>query len=90
MVVPVGPPKDVTRLLETVCGDEAPNDRLFERSYADLRRMAGFLMARQPPGQTLQATALVNEAYLKLVNAERVQWQGRAHFLRVSADCFAA
>ena len=42
--------------------------------YKELRRLAGFLMAREPPGHTLQATALVNEAYLKLVGGEQVDW----------------
>ncbi len=62
-------------------GDERAEGRLFEMTYRELGRLAGFLMAREPPGQTLQATALVNEAYLKLVGGEPVNWTNRRHFI---------
>ncbi len=79
-------PKDVTLLLEAIRGgDERAEGRLFEMTYRELRRLAGFLMDREPPGQTLQATALVNEAYLKLVGGEPVNWTNRRHFINTAA-----
>jgi len=75
-------PKDVTLLLESIQGgDQRAEGRLFELMYQELRRLAGFLMAREPPGHTLQATALVNQAYLKLVGGEQVDWSNRRHFI---------
>ena len=53
--------------------------------YEDLKRMAAALMAREAPGATLQPTALVHEAYVRLVDQTRVQWRGRTHFLAVGA-----
>ncbi len=53
--------------------------------YDQLRRLAGHFMRHENPGHTLSATALVHEAYLKLVDSSRVSWQGRGHFLAVSA-----
>jgi RNA polymerase sigma-70 factor, ECF subfamily len=66
-------------------GDEAAIDRLMPVVYQELRRIAGNLMRRQRHNQTLQATALVNEAYLKLIDSSRVNWQNRAHFFAMSA-----
>lgn len=75
-------PKDVTLLLESIRdGDQRAERRLFELMYQELRRLAGFLMAREPPGHTLQATALVNQVYLKLVGGEQVDWSNRRHFI---------
>src|ERR1700690_1021292 len=54
--------------------------------YAELRRIAAFQLARLPPGQTLQPTALVNEAYLKLAGADDVAWQGPGHFFSAAAQ----
>ncbi len=54
--------------------------------YDELRRLAAAYMRRERPGQTIQATALVHEAYLRLVGQERVIWQNRAHFLGVAAN----
>jgi RNA polymerase sigma factor (TIGR02999 family) len=54
--------------------------------YDELRRLARLHMNRERPGHSLQATALVNEAYLRLVNYERMKWQDRAHFFAVSAQ----
>lgn len=53
--------------------------------YADLRRLAALRLARLPPGQTLQATALVHDAYLRLVGGRDPGWQGRAHFFGAAA-----
>ena len=63
---------------------EAAN-RLFEAVHGELRRMAGRLMRDERRGHTLQPTALVHEAYLRLADAESVDWQGRAHFFGVAA-----
>ncbi|MGI8897582.1 MAG: sigma-70 family RNA polymerase sigma factor [Pyrinomonadaceae bacterium] len=66
-------------------GDESALDRLMPLVYDELRRLAHRYMSRERPGHTLQTTALVNEAYLRLVNSREVQWQNRAHFFAVSA-----
>jgi RNA polymerase sigma factor (TIGR02999 family) len=60
-------------------------DRLIPLVHAELRRLARRQMARERRGHTLQATALVNEAYLRLVDVRQVRWQNRAHFFAVSA-----
>ena len=67
-------------------GDDAALEQLMPVVYAELRRRAQHYMAGERAGHTLQATALVNEVYLKLVDSRRVQWQNRAHFLAVSAQ----
>ena len=67
-------------------GEQAALDQLVPRVHAELRRVAHRYMARERPGQTLQTTALVNEAYLRLINAGRVGWQNRVHFFAVSAQ----
>jgi RNA polymerase sigma factor (TIGR02999 family) len=54
--------------------------------YEELRRMAHHYMSRERPGHTMQTTALVNEAYLRLVNREAVHWQNRAHFFAIAAQ----
>ena len=54
--------------------------------YAELRRLAASYLSRERQGHTLQASALVNEAYLKLVDINRVEWKNRAHFFGVSAQ----
>ena len=59
--------------------------RLVEALYPELRRLAGSLMRRERSGHTLQPTALVGEAFLKLVDQTRIQWQDRAHFLGIAA-----
>ena len=66
-------------------GDESALDRLTPIVYAELRRLARRYMNRERPGHSLQATALVNEAYLRLVDYTRMRWQNRAHFFAVSA-----
>ena len=59
-------------------------DRLMPLVYDDLRRQARNLLGRERPGHTLQPTALVHEAYLRLVDQERTDWKGRAHFLAIA------
>jgi RNA polymerase sigma factor (TIGR02999 family) len=66
-------------------GDEGAFDALVPLVYDELRRLARIFMSRERHGLTLQPTALVNEAYLRLVNIRRVRWQDRAHFLALSA-----
>ena len=66
-------------------GDPAAFDRLVHLAYDDLRRVARGQLRRLRPGDTLDTTALVHEAYLRLVDQSRVQWRDRGHFLAVSA-----
>lgn len=78
---------EVTVLLKAVgAGDEEAPARLLELVYDDLRRLAGAYMQNEPSGHTLQATALVHEAYLRLVDWENVTWQNRAQFFAVAAQ----
>ena len=80
------PPSEVTRLLAAYYdGDQQALDRLLPLVYAELRRLAGSYLRRERPDHTLQATALVHEAYLRLVGQE-VPWQSRAHFFGVAAQ----
>ena len=80
-------PGDVTALLIAWRnGDKGAADKLMPMIYGELHQQAERAMRRENPGNTLQATALVNEAYLKLVDQSRVQWQNRAHFLGVAAQ----
>jgi len=81
------PTAEVTRLLRAWgAGDQAALDRLAPVVYAELHRMAEHRMRREGPDNTLQATALVNEAYLRLVDVKGVQWHDRAHFFAISAQ----
>ena len=76
----------VTRLLRAWSGgDEDALGRLVPLVYEELRWRARHYMARERPGNTLQPTALVNEVYLRLVDAAEVQWQDRAHFFAIAA-----
>ena len=78
---------DVTRLLNAIeRGDGQAADELLPLVYEELRRLAARQMSRERPGQTLQATALVHEAYLRLVEVEGQNWSGRAHFFRTAAE----
>ena len=72
-------------LLAWGAGDPGALERLTPLVHDELRRIARGYMRREGPGQTLQTTALVNEAYLKLVNCSLVRWQDRAHFFAMSA-----
>jgi len=79
---------DVTVLLDRVAaGDRQSSDRLFEAVYDQLRKIAQQRMQDEKPGHTLQATALVHEAYLRLVgNNKKVQWSSRAQFYAAAAQ----
>ena len=80
-------PEAVTRLLiEWQQGNRQALDQLMPLVYAELRAIAGRHLARESPGHTLQSTALVHEAYFKLVGQRRVQWQNRAHFFGIAAQ----
>lgn len=72
-------------LLAWSAGDEDALERLTPFVYQELRRLAAVYMARERPDHTLQATALVHEAYLRLVDLQGVGWRDRAHFLAVAA-----
>jgi RNA polymerase sigma factor (TIGR02999 family) len=79
---------DVTRILSAIeQGDPHAADQLLPLVYEELRQLAGQKLALEKPGQTLQATALVHEAYLRLVGADRVQrWDSRGHFFAAAAE----
>jgi len=66
-------------------GDPAALERLTPRVYRELRRIAGHFLQNERPGRTIQATALVHEAYLRLIDVTNIEWQHRAHFFAVSA-----
>ena len=77
---------EVTELLiEWSNGDKAALDKLMPLIHEELRRLAHHYMSHERPGHTLQTTALVNEAYLRLVNRKGVHWQNRAHFFAIAA-----
>jgi len=79
--------KDVTLLLQRMeGGDNEAANQLVPLLYQELRRMAGAYLRHERPNHTLQATALVNEAYLKLVDQKSVQWQNRSHFFGVASQ----
>jgi RNA polymerase sigma factor (TIGR02999 family) len=78
---------EVTQLLRAWSeGDEQALEKLVPLVYAELHRLARHYMAGERAGHTLQTSALVNEAYLQLVDFKKVSWQNRAHFLGVSAQ----
>jgi len=80
-------PGDVTHLLQAWSrGEESALDRLVPLVSTELHDLAHRYMRREPAGHTLQTTALVNEAYLRLVDVTRVAWQDRAHFFAVCAN----
>ena len=79
--------KDITELLlDWRKGDSLALEQLIPLVHGELRRMARNYMRRQSPGHTLQTTALLNEAFLRLVDSNRVNWQDRNHFYAVSAQ----
>jgi RNA polymerase sigma-70 factor, ECF subfamily len=79
--------QQVTKLLQAWGqGQDAALDELLPVVHQELRRLARRYMFGERPGHTLQTTALVNEAYLRLVNAREVNWQNRAHFFALSAQ----
>lgn len=78
---------EVTELLRAwSAGEDAALEKLVPLVYAELRRLAHRYMRGEHPGHTLQTSALINEAYIKLIDSGRVKWQDRAHFLAVSAQ----
>jgi RNA polymerase sigma-70 factor (ECF subfamily) len=78
---------DISQLLRAwTGGDQGALDRLTPIVHDELHRLARCYMRRERPGHSLQTTALVNEAYMRLVYYERMQWQDRAHFFAVSAQ----
>src|SRR2546421_2457054 len=79
---------DVTRILSAIeCGDPSGAGQLLPLVYTELRKLAAQRLAREQPGQTLDATALVHEAYLRLVEVERTQhWNSRGHFFAAAAE----
>ena len=80
------PPNGVTELLHRWNqGDREAMDRLMPIVYDELRRLAAGYLKAERPGHTLQPTALVHEAYLRLVRQDRVEWQNRAHFFGIAA-----
>src|SRR5437879_4146476 len=80
-------PKSITQLLgEWRDGDEAALEGLMPLVYDEMRRMAHHYLRRERPGYTLQTSALVNEAYLRLVDHKGMRWQNRAHFYAVAAQ----
>ena len=78
---------EVTRILNAIeQGDAQAADKLLPLVYEELRRLAARKMSQEPPGQTLQATALVHEAYIRLLGSEARNWNGRMHFFCAAAE----
>lgn len=78
--------RDVTRLLRAWCdGEEAAEAPLYEAVYDELRRLARTCLHHEHSAQSMPATALVHEAYMKLVDQRRVRWQNRAHFFAIAS-----
>lgn len=78
---------DVTRILNAIeGGDSQAADQLLPLVYEELRLLATQRMAQERPGQTLQATALVHEAYIRLVGLEKQSWAGKGHFFKAAAE----
>ena len=67
-------------------GEQQALEKMIPLVHKELHRLAHRYMSRQPPGHTLQTTALLNEAYLRLVDSSQVRWQNRAHFYAISAQ----
>ena len=78
---------EVTELLKAwSSGDSAALDRLMPIVYHELHRLASAYMRKENPGHTLQTSALVHEAYIKLIDQKQVRWQNRAHFFGIAAQ----
>ena len=85
--MPTPEPQRLTQLLVAWSdGDKSALDELFPLVYDELRQMARRQMRRERPGHTLRTTALVNDAYLRLIDQREVRWQNRAHFFAISAQ----
>jgi RNA polymerase sigma factor (TIGR02999 family) len=79
---------DVTRILQSIeRGDAQAAEELLPLVYEELRKLAAHKIANEAAGQTLQATALVHEAWLRLVRSPEQNWRNRAHFFRTAAEC---
>ena len=82
-----GPPSTITRILSAIeQGDGRAPDELLPLVYEELRILAAQRLSQEPPGQTLQATALVHEAYIRLVEQEDQNWNSRRHFFAAAAE----
>jgi len=83
-------PGEVTSILQRLSGGRAPTaadaERLMELAHGELRRLAAGFLASERVDHTLQPTALVNEAWLRLADQTRVEWSGRAHFMAIAAQ----
>jgi RNA polymerase sigma factor (TIGR02999 family) len=78
---------DVTRILTAIeQGNSKATDKLLPLVYKELRRLAAEIMSHEKPGQTLQATALVHEAYIRLVRAKDQGWNSHGHFFKAAAE----
>jgi RNA polymerase sigma-70 factor, ECF subfamily len=87
MTTPSSSPEELTQLLVAWGdGNQEALEKLMPLVYEELRRLAHNYMRREHPGHTLQTTALVNEAYFRLVDQKRMRWQNRAHFFAISAQ----
>ena len=76
----------VTKLLKDwSAGDESAPDKLMPLVYEELRRLAHRYMRREKPGRTLQTSALINEAYVRLADQSKIQWESRTHFFGIAA-----
>jgi RNA polymerase sigma factor (TIGR02999 family) len=83
----VPPSEDLTQILQSWSkGDQQALEILIPRVYDELRRLAHYFMVRERPGHTLQTTALVHEAYLRLIDQRNANWQNRAHFFAIAAQ----
>lgn len=79
--------KDVTRIIDALGrGDVRAADELLVAVYQELRKLAAARLSQEPPGRTLQATALVHEAYIRLIGAADQDWQSRGHFFAAAAE----
>jgi RNA polymerase sigma factor (TIGR02999 family) len=79
------PPTPTELLAQAKSGDDKAVSKLMPLVYEELRRIAASYIRRERPGQTLQATALVNEAYIRLISEKAHNWQNRTHFLAIAA-----
>ena len=83
----VSPPNPVTELLAAACeGDSDAQGRVWSLIYDELRRIAQHQMSKEAPGRTLQPTALVHEAFLRLVPGDHAKWESRRHFFGAAAN----
>src|SRR5260370_38307962 len=81
------PPEEITELLQAWSrGDQTAFDQLASIVYIELRRLARHYMARERPDHTVQPTALVHEAYMRLANLRSLHWKNRIHFFAISAQ----